>query len=109
MSKQVKEWARKARAELLEELGAFCHWPACKERRPRMLTFDHKFGKDYETTGLSTDQRMVLYRKEAKEGLLQVLCRKHNERRGDPDMSRDLVLRQEYEQLLGVNLSGGPF
>lgn len=95
MSKAVKQWAKRARVRLLEELGPFCHWPGCRvdargvrvsvlRAVARKLHFDHIHGKDYDATGLSTDQRILRYRKEAKEGKLTVLCEFHNQIKGDP-------------------------
>lgn len=111
MSKQVKEWARMARVNLLVELGAFCHWPGCSVNALkagggldrwglRRLEFDHPDGRDWEATGKSTDQRMCIYRKEAKAGKLSVLCSFHNQVKGDPH-GRPSWLERWYEDLYG--------
>jgi hypothetical protein len=84
VSKRVKAWAKEARVRLLEELGPYCHWPGCRTRKRSALEFDHIHGRVWECTGLSTDQRMILYRAEASAGLLQVLCSFHNRVKGDP-------------------------
>lgn len=87
MSKQVKEWARRARYALIYELGGKCVVPECGEEEYEKLTFDHIDGKDWETTGLSTDQRMTIYRREHKLGLIQVMCQSCNAKKGDPRMA----------------------
>jgi hypothetical protein len=87
MSKKVKEWARRARYSLIYELGGKCVVPECGEEEYEKLTFDHIDGKDWETTGLSTDQRMIIYRREAKAGLLQIMCNSCNAKKGDPRMA----------------------
>lgn len=74
MSRRVKEWARVARVQLLEELGGRCE--RCWEDDRAVLEFDHISGRrSWSASGLSTDQRMIRYRREAKLGLLQVLCK----------------------------------
>jgi 5-methylcytosine-specific restriction endonuclease McrA len=103
MSKQVKEWARRKRRELIEELGGKC--AACGEVEYEKLTFDHIHGKDWETTGLSTDQRMCRYRKESKLKLLQILCLICNSKKGTTICERDAVdiSSPVQEQFLGPN------
>lgn len=87
MSKQSKEWARRRRYALIYELGGKCANPECGEEEYEKLEFDHIHGKDWEATGLSTDQRMCRYIKEAKLGLLQVMCHVCNAKRGDPKLA----------------------
>jgi hypothetical protein len=86
MSKSAKAWAKKARVWLINELGGKCANPECptQETEFEKLTIDHIYGKDYETTGLSTDQRMGRYMKEHRLGLIQCLCLTCNSKRGDP-------------------------
>lgn len=84
MSKAAKEWAKRARFKLIHALGGVCANGDCLETEYEKLTFDHIYGKDWEATGLSTDQRMLRYLKEAKQGLLQVLCHSCNSKKGDP-------------------------
>lgn len=73
MSRRAKEWAVKARRNLMEELGNRC--VKCGQTEYSLLQFDHKNGqKGYSSRGLSTDQRMCRYRREHKLGLLQILC-----------------------------------
>ncbi len=81
MSAKVKQWAKRARAQLIQELGGQCM--DCRETRPEHLTFDHiqAWTRNWECTGKSTDQRMIHYRREAAAGLLQLLCMKCNARK----------------------------
>lgn len=96
MSKSAKAWAKRARVWLINELGGKCANPECGESEFEKLTFDHIYGKDYETTGLSTDQRMCRYMKEHKLGLIQVLCLTCNSKRGDP---RDREMKEKVRLL----------
>lgn len=90
MSRKVKEWARRARVRLLEELGGLCE--RCWEDDKTVLEFDHISGrKSWSARGLSTDQRMGRYRREAKLGLLQVLCACCNRQKQDEERWREYV------------------
>jgi len=51
------------------------------------LTIDHIDGCDYYHHKIEWSHRVSIYRREAKEGKLQVLCEKCNCKKGDP---RDL-------------------
>jgi hypothetical protein len=82
MSKSAKVWAKRTRLRLITELGGKCQ--ECGEEEYEKLEFDHIYGKDWEATGLSTDQRMCRYVKEHKLGLLQCMCHLCNAKRGDP-------------------------
>jgi hypothetical protein len=44
---------------------------------------DHINGRDYDVAKLSSHMRVKKYREEAAAGLLQVLCRSHNARKGN--------------------------
>lgn len=92
MSKSAKKWAVKRRHELIEELGGKC--ALCGESKYEKLEFDHIHGKDWSARGMSTDQRMCRYQKEAKLGLIQILCKDCNDKKGDP------LLISETERLL---------
>lgn len=98
MSKSAKEWAKRKRIWLINELGGKCSNPECTEGEVEFekLTIDHIYGKDYETTGLSTDQRMCRYVKEHKLGLIQVLCQVCNSKRGDP---RDRAMKEKVRMI----------
>jgi hypothetical protein len=82
VSKSAKKWAIRRRRELIIELGGVCKH--CGEDEYEKLTFDHIHGKDWEATGLSTDQRMCRYVREHRQGLLQILCLLCNSKKGRP-------------------------
>ena len=96
MSKSAKAWAIRTRLRLITELGGKCANPECGETEYEKLTFDHIYGKDWEATGLSTDQRMCRYVKEHRLGLLQVLCLTCNSKRGCP---RDRELKEKVRMI----------
>lgn len=96
MSKSAKAWAIRTRLRLITELGGKCANPECNEEEYEKLTFDHIYGKDWEATGLSTDQRMCRYVKEHRLGLLQVLCLTCNSKRGDP---RDREIKEKIRMI----------
>lgn len=97
MSKSAKKWAVRRRRELIEELGGKC--AHCGEEEYEKLEFDHINGKDWCARGKSTDQRMCRYVKEAKLGLLQVLCKTCNDKKGCP-------LSYEEEERLFIDCPG---
>jgi hypothetical protein len=74
---------------IVEILGGIC--AECGEQRLSRLTVDHRDGKNYDATGLSTDQRARIYLSEYNEGVrLQCLCHSCNSRKGHPDASATL-------------------
>ena len=80
MSAYHKEWARKARAALMAELGGRCVW--CNDTEE--LTFDCIMPRGDGHHRGSTDQRMCFYRKEHREHRnVQVLCHRCNSRKAD--------------------------
>ncbi len=79
----MNRWSRAhatIRAELIAQLGGVCRWAdgTCEGG----LELDHIHGRDYKVAALSSHMRARRYRAEAAAGLLQVLCRKHNARKG---------------------------
>jgi len=74
----MKQWRSKAREKLKAELGGKC-W-ACGGTDN--LTFAHVIPLTDEQasyrTNCGANKRLVLYRKEAKEGLLKLLCQSCN-------------------------------
>ncbi len=80
MSAAVKDWARKARVDLLALLGPVCGWCGATEN----LTFDCIVPTGDGHHRGSTDQRMCYYRYQHFEfGNVQVLCASCNAKKGD--------------------------
>lgn len=70
-------WARRERARLIQELGGRCASCGARER----LEIDHIHGTTWRLASKSRWMRVILYRREARQGLLQVLCRHCNARK----------------------------
>lgn len=75
--------AKKIREELLDKLGAWC--VDCGEDERAKLEFDHVRGRSYVPNKLSYRHRMTIYRREAAEGKLQVVCGDCNKERRKTD------------------------
>jgi 5-methylcytosine-specific restriction endonuclease McrA len=88
MTRQAK-WVKAARKRLLEELGGCCQ--RCGTMRK--LEFDHIIPatRHWVNEQHGTYKRMLIYRAEAKLGLLQVLCRKHNAQKGQNRKQQSFV------------------
>ena len=69
-----KRWATVKRAKLVQQLGGECKFCQSTEE----LEIDHINGRDYDIRRLGSDTRVSRYVKEAKQGLLQVLCKSCN-------------------------------
>ena len=88
--KRWEETQRKAlrayqrRLALIDQLGGKC--VKCKTQK--RLELDHINGRDWEPNKKSRWTRIVIYEREAKEGKLQVLCRKCNAKKGKSNGSR---------------------
>ncbi len=80
MAKRQRAWARRAYDRLIIELGGRC--AQCGS--VSALTIDHVDGCDFDHNTVEWSHRISIYRREAKEGLLQVLCDKCNCKKGDP-------------------------
>ena len=85
MGKRQRDWARKAYDRLIVDLGSQC--VKCKSLAA--LTIDHIDGCDYDHSSLEWSHRISVYRREAKEGKLQVLCETCNRLKGRPDLRPD--------------------
>lgn len=80
MAKRQRVWARKAYEKLILELGGRC--AQCGSLSG--LSVDHIEEKGYVACKLEWSHRISVYRREAKAGLLQVLCVKCNCKKGKP-------------------------
>ena len=74
MGLRQREWAKRAHRKLIEDLGGKC--AVCGSTID--LELDHKSGITWAHSALEWSHRISVYRSEAKQGLLRVLCRKHN-------------------------------
>lgn len=87
MPQKMKVWRHNARKRLLAELGGVCRGCGRDENEVK-LTFDHirelTPEQDSHRARIGSNQRLVMYRREAAEGLLQILCQKcqHHKRLG---------------------------
>lgn len=70
--------AYQRRLELIDKLGGKCLF--CRSRKN--LELDHINGRDWDPAKKSRWSRIVIYEREAKEGKLQVLCRRCNAKKG---------------------------
>lgn len=66
------------REKLMEEMGGKC--VGCG--RMNLLEFDHIFGITWVAASVSSHQRLIRYRKEWEDGLLQLLCGPCNKIKG---------------------------
>jgi len=74
MGARQKEWARKARAILVEQLGGCCE--ACGAKEELELDCIKACGDRHHR--MDTSARVSFYRAQARAGNLQVLCKYHN-------------------------------
>lgn len=72
--------AKKLKRELIRSLGGKCAHCSTKED----LAFDHIIGRNWDVSLYSKLDRLRRYRREAQNGLIQLLCRQCNARKGDP-------------------------
>lgn len=85
MGKRQRDWARRAYDRLIIELGGKCAQCGVLSA----LTIDHIDGCEFEHQKLEWSFRVSVYRREAKEGKLQVLCEKCNQKKGRPEPKPD--------------------
>jgi hypothetical protein len=78
MGARQRRWAFDARLRLIEQLGGMCVHCHSTEK----LEIDHKDGRDWIVSDYDPSARVCRYRKEVKEGLLQVLCKVCNKLKG---------------------------
>jgi hypothetical protein len=79
MSKRQKVWARRKRQELMTLLGSVCAHCGTNEN----LQFDCIFPRGSRHHRGDVSQRMCFYRRQFREGNLQILCGVCNARKGD--------------------------
>lgn len=99
MAKRQREWAARVRVQLIEKLGGKCViCGTCYE-----LEFDHKEPRTWNCKQVSSEYRITLYKREAEAGKIQLLCRKCNARKGEPEPPPPTAIRTivhgEYESL----------
>ena len=77
MGKPQREWARQARADLVKKLGGKCS--ICGEKIK--LEIDCIEPRGHEHHRMEWSQRISFYRRQDRDGNLQLLCRSCHERK----------------------------
>jgi 5-methylcytosine-specific restriction endonuclease McrA len=85
VGKRQRDWARRAYDRLILDLGGKC----AKCGTLSSLTIDHIEGCDYEHETYEWSHRISVYRQEARDGKLQVLCEPCNRQKGRPEPKPD--------------------
>ncbi len=80
MARRQREWANRAKAKLIAELGGKCVMCDGVEN----LEIDHKYRRSWSIRGTEFSWRISKYRQEAKLGLVQLLCEQCNKFKGRP-------------------------
>lgn len=80
MGRRQRAWARKAYEKLLLQLGGKCK----KCGSLSALSIHHPQGRDWILSKREWSARISVYRREARDGLLEVLCASCNSKVGDP-------------------------
>lgn len=80
MALRQRAWAGRVRAQLITQLGGKC--VQCGSDYE--LEFDHKEPRDWEPEKKSSDHRICIYRREIKQGKIQLLCKTCNVIKGHP-------------------------
>lgn len=70
----------RARQKLVEDLGGKCE--ECGETS--RLQIDHIYKPIWMPRRVGSDMRLIIYRREAKLGLVRLLCVRCNRRKGEP-------------------------
>ena len=89
MARRQREWAKRARLALIQALGAWCRkcGSTGAEGEPP-LTIEHLYGREWIHRQVDHSWRISIYRREAAEGLLTVLCASCNPRYGQQHRGR---------------------
>ena len=94
MPQDMKVWRRKARLKLIAQLGGRCvgirpEGHQCDVTDPDKLEIEHKTPLTPEQSDhrekVGANKRIIMYRKEAEEGLVQLMCRSCNMRKVQTD------------------------
>jgi hypothetical protein len=85
-----KRRARELRSKLLSQLGGAC----CLCGAVHAIQIDHPDGRTYAPSNLSKYNRILRYVREAKLGLVRLLCRKCNAKDG---RRRQLLAKKDDE------------
>ena len=96
MSKRQKEWAKEARARLMNKLGGVCIICQTNEN----LTFDCIEPKGDRHHRMDSSSRMSFYHGEHKLGNLQILCERCNNRK---------AINEQYIFESNIELDANPF
>lgn len=75
----------RAKTQLISDLGGKCVECNATEN----LTFDHIYGATWNYRKVHSTKRLRLYREEARQGLLQLLCGSCNSRKKRPEECSD--------------------
>lgn len=100
MGLRQRRWAKKAYEKLLLQLGGRC----VQCGRLDELSIDHIDGCEWTRHRVEWSHRVSIYRREAKEGKLQVLCLKCNSTKGSP-VVRQSVQDPNQPEFFGPNLA----
>lgn len=95
MSKRQKEWARRARRRILDTLGNRC--ANCGETENLELDCIRPKGDTHH--GFSFDQRTSFYRKQMRNGNIQILCAECNALKSHKSQTAWLLLNNKVRQL----------
>lgn len=72
----TRDWVWKQRQALIRALGGRCYVKACGSTEG--LCFDHWKGRAWNIRSVNQKRRIIRIRREAAEGLIRLLCRKHS-------------------------------
>ncbi len=90
MALRQRLWANRAKAALIQELGGKCVMCQSVEN----LEIDHIYIRNWIPRQKEFSWRISIYRREAKLGLVQVLCEECNKFRGRPTEDAPVALQQ---------------